>query len=111
MSICTRVHVVLKNNSCLNFHKLIQRVSACVNQFKQGFIMSKKYEVQLKLKLCGIQMLMAMHDCSRSTINRMVKSGEISSPDIPGGNGKPHKWFQSTADRDLLNRKGLAEVA
>ncbi len=73
--------------------------------------MSNKYEAQPNDRLCGIQMLMAMHDCSRSTINRMVKSGEISTPDVPGGNGRPNKWFQSTAERDLLNRIDSVEAA
>ena len=70
--------------------------------------MLNKYKAMIKDRLVGIQMLMAMHDCSRSSINRMIKSGEISQPDIPGGNGRPNKWFQSTAESDLLNRSEAA---
>lgn len=64
---------------------------------------------QPKDRLRGINYLMELYDSSRSTIGRKIEAGEISPPDIPGGNGKPNKWFHSTIDRDFMNLKKLVE--
>ncbi len=71
--------------------------------------MNKQASPPLKDRLLGINYLMELYDISRSTLGRKIEAGEISPPDIPGGNGKPNKWFHSTVDRDFTNLKKSVE--